>query len=535
MRTYHRRNTHTTRRVSAPATTETTRILGSPQQMAIWDELQDGTTHLVVVARAGTGKTTTIVEGLRYLSPSVKAGLVAFNKHIANELSTRIPPGAVACTLHSLGFKALRNRFGGVRVDDRGDKVQTILTALFGNDDSSSGRFAVNAASRLLSLCKATLTSADNWEELEALAANYSIELNGCRDRVFEVIAPALRQCRDDHRTVDFDDMIWLPVELGLFPEQYDVLLVDEAQDLNRAQQELALRACPNGRTVLVGDDRQSIYGFRAADTESIPRMTARLRETDRGVKVMPLTVSRRCPVNVIQLAQNLVPDIEHLSDAPPGVVEAMTDEAATDVMRPGDMVLCRTNAPLIQKAYHLIRRNIPCRVVGRDIGKGLQALIKRLHPNDLDDLLVRLTRHEEKERESIVRRTNGKGNNQVAALEDRCDCLRFLVAASSDLTDLRNKIDELFADLSEGGTPKDKVVLSSVHRAKGLEAPRVYILRPELMPHKMAKTPDEVQQERNIAYVAATRVKFERGNSHTGRLIFVGNVSPAFSPPPPA
>jgi DNA helicase-2/ATP-dependent DNA helicase PcrA len=58
-------------------------------------------------------------------------------------------------------------------------------------------------------------------------------------------------------------------------------------------------------------------------------------------------------------------------------------------------------------------------------------------------------------------------------------------------------------------------VVFSSVHRAKGLEAKRVYILSPELMPHKMATKPWELEQERNIEYVAITRTLSE--------LVYVG------------
>ena len=72
---------------------------------------------------------------------------------------------------------------------------------------------------------------------------------------------------------IDFDDMIWLPVALNLpIPMTFDFLIVDEYQDSNITQQELALRFCPSGRMVIVGDRYQSIYQFRGADTMAIPR-----------------------------------------------------------------------------------------------------------------------------------------------------------------------------------------------------------------------------------------------------------------------
>jgi len=64
---------------------------------------------------------------------------------------------------------------------------------------------------------------------------------------------------------------------------------------------------------------------------------------------------------------------------------------------------------------------------------------------------------------------------------------------------------EEIFSDDTHSG-----IILSSVHRAKGLEAERVFILKPELMPHPLATSEQELQQEMNIKYVAITRAKKE-------------------------
>jgi superfamily I DNA/RNA helicase len=71
-------------------------------------------------------------------------------------------------------------------------------------------------------------------------------------------------------------------------------------------------------------------------------------------------------------------------------------------------------------------------------------------------------------------------------------------------IRELQDKIDAIFSDDAEG------VVFSSIHKAKGLEAERVFILHPELMPHPMAKQDWEQVQERNIEYVAITRTLSE-------------------------
>jgi len=93
-------------------------------------------------------------------------------------------------------------------------------------------------------------------------------------------------------RIIDFNDMVCLPTVLSTSKPQFDFLLVDEAQDLNRAQLELVL-ACTSaqGRMLFCGDVRQSLYGFAAADTQSINTI---IQRTD--AQVLPLSICYRCP-----------------------------------------------------------------------------------------------------------------------------------------------------------------------------------------------------------------------------------------------
>lgn len=266
----------------------------------------DDTPHLIVEARAGTGKTTTLIEGLKRLKGIPTPGFipspqqekvfqsmelskgkvnticfVAFNKSIAEELKSRVPSGCEASTMHAMGFKAIRK---SIRLNNsnavNADRVQKIIEEITGTDIWELRRkeaVLVQATQKLVGLCKMNLTDAGDKEELARLAAHYDVELNGQRDKVFDLVPKVLDRCKDVERDgfIDYDDMVWLPVALNLPVTKYDLLLVDEAQDLNRCQQALAKKA--GRRLVLCGDPKQAIYGFAGADAESMPRMTSEL------------------------------------------------------------------------------------------------------------------------------------------------------------------------------------------------------------------------------------------------------------------
>ena len=84
----------------------------SNYQKAIFRDINSGKGHTVVIARAGSGKTSTIVEGFKYLPKGKKTLMVAFNKAIAEELKQRAPSYVDIMTLHSLGFRAIKQAFG---------------------------------------------------------------------------------------------------------------------------------------------------------------------------------------------------------------------------------------------------------------------------------------------------------------------------------------------------------------------------------------------------------------------------------------
>ena len=111
--------------------------------------------------------------------------------------------------------------------------------------------------------------------------------------------------------------MIWFPFVYRLNVGKFDVVFVDEAQDLNQAQIAMVLSANKmDGRIIAVGDPAQSIYQFRGADSEAIPNFINKL-----GAKTLPLSVTYRCPKRVVSLAQEIVPDIMASPGAKDGTV----------------------------------------------------------------------------------------------------------------------------------------------------------------------------------------------------------------------
>lgn len=535
--------------------------------------------HLVVEARAGTGKTTTLIEGLklmRGIEPSIvpspqqaavweqmmlskgvqTIGFCAFSKSIASELKTRVPPGVDAMTMHALGLRAVTKALGPMGEPSQ-YVVGDIVAELLGVDKrvlKRSRPLLLSAVEELVSLCKVNLVgfprpesicddfaAAKCWqEELDELVAHYDVEIDlKSRVEVFQLVPSVLEECRSPRGRMDFDDMIWLPVVLDLPVFRYDLLLVDEAQDLNRCQQALAKKA--GERLILVGDPRQAIYGFAGADAESMPRMVRELNSRcDKcgmvnqpgglchdcggytfgpGCVILPLTVTRRCGKAIVEEARKIVPDFEAHESNPSGIISKARFKE-DDLIGPitengkswrnyrgdvqdGNMVLCRVNAPLVSECFKFIREGRRANIQGRDVAKGLTSTVKRMDALNATDLVHKLSdwSNEETKKESVKRNPS---ENRLIAIKDKFDCLMCFVEGAKTVADVLSKIETMFTDDKSG----EGIKLSSIHRAKGLEAKRVFFLMPKggECPHPMAKTAWQKEQERNLFYVAVTR-----------------------------
>ncbi len=171
-------------------------------------------------------------------------------------------------------------------------------------------------------------------------------------------------------------------------------------------------------------------------------------------------------------------------------------------------MVLCRNNAPLVAFAYSLLHRDIPCLVLGKDFGAALAALVKKMNATSLEDCETRLRAYFQRE----ITKTVDEGRSPEA-LQDKHSCLEFFIASldedSRSVASLLAKIDLMFGEPQDGNL-HSKVILSSIHKSKGLEFPKVFILDRGLCPSKYAVQPWQQEQERNLMYVAITRCMSE-------------------------
>ena len=494
-------------------------------QQAIFDWVRTGRGHAVVNAVAGSGKTTTIVEAAKLLA-SERVLFCAFNKHIQIELEKRLPRNVTVKTIHGIGYSAVAASLGKLRLDD--DKIRALvefparqirrtLEQLHekairdgGHPEAPADFGDVCGWLRKLShFARVSLTNHHDADALEGMADYYGIDVDPAvwsmvASAVREVIEESTRIARDDRR-IAFDDMIFLAHALELRPSRYDWVIVDEAQDLSAAQRSLVLKClAPGGRLLAVGDPRQSIQGFAGADPESFTRLKEALDAIE-----LPLSVCYRCPPNVLELAREIVPQIEAAPGAVDGVIEEVSVEDVLRTAQEGDLILSRRTAPAVSLCIALIGRKIPARVKGKDIGAALARDVREISEQRgfkmkaFGDFAAMWA----EKRASKVAAKKGASEAQIDAVWDRHAGIMacFEAFESKTAEDLARSIQELFAD------ERRSVTLSTIHRAKGLEADRVFILESHRLPfHFKRMQPWEVFQEECLHYVALTRPRKE-------------------------
>lgn len=460
---------------------------GTDEQKAIWKEIEETDDHVIVNAGAGTGKTWTIVEGAKLVNGT--AAFLAFNKSIATELGKRLPDDVYTATFHSLGFSAFRSN-SPVKTKVNNNKVRDIIEAKHGR---VSFTFPL---CKLISQMKGAMVEPSDRKSIMQLIDKYDIqfeegdEVDAVRD-----IPRIMKECLGQLHHIDFDDMIWIPVKKDWPMSTYDVLFVDEAQDFNEMQRRLILKCVNGGRCIVVGDPNQAIYGFRGADSNSMDIFKEQLSNKDRKVSQFPLTLSWRCPTSVVNEANRYVSNFHAKEDAQTGSVNVGAGFNPSNE----DMVLCRYNAPLIGAFYDLISQGKKARILGREMSRGLSNMVKKIS-RDNSMLMLEFTPLLTMDfKTTHAKLMNAEKIYQANGLEDRYDCLQVISGNCTTVGDIHTQIKKLFVNKDEG------VTLSTVHKAKGLEADNVYVLATERMPHPNASN---IEEERNICYVAITRAK---------------------------
>lgn len=507
----------------------------SIQQEAVIQWVRLGSGSALVPAVAGAGKTTTMVDVVEEIANNTNGrrtsvAFCAYNAAIAAEIKAKLeargigfPQGVTSGTFHSYGFGAWRKVAPNVKVDDK--KVAKLCETH--EVPEQFHRFVGACVSLAKQRAFGVLSAIDDNKAWWNLVNHFDLEDMLVEDGISELpedlaqnlTATGLAYSRQmlkesmaqDLTVIDYDDMIFAPLIHNARVWQNDWVIVDEAQDTNPARRALAKKMLrPGGRLIAVGDPHQAIYGFTGADNDSLD-----ILRKEFACKEIPLTVSYRCPAAVVAHARQWVSHIESAPGAPVGSVTTMPELGfyAPDYLtqlRKDDAVLCRNTKPLVEMAFRLIRSGIACHVEGKDIGRGLMALATKWKVKKLDVLKDRLDGYRERETQKLL----SKGQEaKAAALSDRVDTLLVIISSldsGAGIDALRATIDRIFGDTKEGAAP-DSLTLATIHKSKGREWNRVYLLgRNRYQPSPYARQEWQKEQELNLVYVAVTRAMAE-------------------------
>jgi DNA helicase-2/ATP-dependent DNA helicase PcrA len=503
---------------------------------------------VLCIAPAGSGKTTTLVARIAWLvatgADPARITAVTFNKRAADEMALRVDaaleplglaPGSVKVkTFHALGREILAD--GGERVEPLLDR-EALLRDIWPEIDRSAIRRLDDAFSRLKLDMAVTAQEVGTDPEPGPIARAFL----------------AYEQALEDSGGLDFDDLVARalrllearPSLLSRWRERCEHLLVDETQDVDRSQLRLALLlAAPANRVFLVGDDDQTIYGWRLADVRRVLRLAADLP----GLRRMDLTVNYRCPPAVVARAVRLVacnserfaktimaapkasgrlilaPDGSDETTRVRRVIESWPDDGGTRA------ILARTNAELMPAAAVAVDMGLPfraarLRLLTEDLRvDAIVSAARESGDSPVLPLLVELARRGLTLPDSAPRR-----DATSAADPDRRDTDEPLTIETDDLLAAVVGWAAPYRTLAEVGAAVARhrariaelrrddacLTLATAHATKGLEFDHVAVIGLEAGRFPSARSLREsaeperaLEEERRLAYVAWTRAR---------------------------
>lgn len=480
----------------------------SQHQLDIFNTLLNTDKNIVVRASAGSGKTSTIVTAAKLLSPSLTSCFLAFNKSIVEELKSRLPQNTVCKTAHSFGMTALIehyrvnfkvSEYKNIRFIEEKLKTKTKLK----EKERNALKFAFFDAINLIRMYLLPYEK----KAIDQLCCKYSIilteeELQDCID-ILQRIDYYNKSFSKTKNLIDFVDMIHLPVtNPKIRLPQFDYLFVDELQDLNDAQQYLVERmlAPRTGRLIGVGDPFQSIYSFGGASGQSFEYF-----ESKPNTVSLPLSISYRCGKKIVEEARTIYPDIQFYEKNEDGEVR---EGNATEI-NTNDMVICRNNRPLIQLYFNLLEAGKPAVIIGRDIEVGLNKVLSKVIDYNIREGVDRL--YDQLAQMKADLRSKGvktpSNNPKVINFYEQIRTIEAISTHCDYMYQISDRIKEIFNE-----NKKDAIKLMTIHKSKGLEADRVFLIESfegkKLIPSPYANQQWELVQENNVNYVAHTRAK---------------------------
>lgn len=589
-----------------------------------WAAVEGSDGPCLVLAGAGSGKTRTIVYRVAYLlEKGVKPEnilLLTFTNHAAREMLERVRglvghrADIVGGTFHSVGNRFLR-RYGrtidlapNFSILDQEDSKDLIGVCLAELGTPKGKKFpGAGVVQAVLSYAKnAQITIAESLETLSPEHLMWDEELSS--------VAKCYEEKKRASQSLDFDDLLLKSVELlrtvvgDKLSNQFHYILVDEYQDTNALQAEIVkLLARAHGNLMVVGDDAQSIYGFRAADIKNILNFPEIFGK--KKTKIFHLATNYRSTPDILDFAHEVISKNKkqykkklksmqaeyvkpQVSALPNTEDEAeFVTQLVLGLRQKGTPL--REMAVLFRSSFHsqmleiaLSRAGIPydyrggLRFFDRAHIKDIIAFLRLLHnpkeetswlrllrllpgigqatagkifqalrgvkaltevvglgaPTELSvraqagwqlfgQMLAELVEAQKKDTAiaALIRAVANSAYQQlleerVDNVADRLEDIEQLAVFAEKEKDLTGFLTSLSLEEDNANRAKekerergDKMVLSTIHQAKGLEWEAVFIIHmlDGAFPHKRALFEDGgIEEERRLLYVAATRAK---------------------------
>jgi len=569
----------------------------------------------LVVAGPGSGKTRVLTYRVAHLintQPISEFNIlcVTFTNKAAKEVKSRVidlvgnSKLPWTGTFHSVCSKILRRdgRELGIPpsfvIYDRDDQV-SLIKQIFLDFGMDTKKFNPKAVLASISSAKSELVA----------SKDYSGYAKGYFQRMVAKIFPEYQKRLRDNEALDFDDLLVETVKLfkksartlDKYQKLFHYVLVDEYQDTNKAQYVLTkLISDSHGNLFVVGDMSQAIYSFRGADYRNI----LNFQKDYPGAAVYNLEQNYRSTQNILGAATNIINNnTTHIpldlwtengdgdkitcfsggneKDEANFVVNKMINELTKNKTYKDLAVLYRTNAQSRNMEEHLIKNNIPYKIVGglrfysRKEIKDIIAFLRVIH-NSKDSVSWRRIinvptrgmgqKSVEKLKESnwdlhlIEERSKLPINNWIQKREEfstlelmelvieNTGYVRWLEKREEENMERIENINELksvakqFINLSDflenvaliesSSKPNDEsynvVTLMTVHASKGLEFPIVFIIGLEegLFPHSNSmESIEELEEERRLCYVAVTRAMEKVFLTRASSRLYFGNI----------
>ena len=451
------------------------------EQSAILDFMQQCQANLMIRALAGTGKSATLlmIDKASKIRPIL---YLVFNTANAEKATKEFSSTTMVKTFNSIGHKVWgdtcahplklnRNKFHEIFLQKLDGLTRSEFQDFWEVYDQvrdgvsmakALGYIPANHPKGRNSLCEDWTL----WDALDEPPSPLAKEL------ITQILEESIRQAYCG--IIDFNDQCYMGALFGgVFP-RFPLVLVDEYQDLSPVQHALLAKLCKHSRQIGVGDDAQSIYGFRGAVANGILKA---MRLFDMEEK--SLTVSFRCPTAIVDNVRWRVPDFK--ASKLGGSVRKGSQQ-----IKDNSTVICRNNAPLLAQAMAMLYSGRSVNVSGVDISKKLLKQMTKLGHEDLTKVqaLDRVELWEAKKEAS------GAKN-----VRDMADCMRVFIARAASL-------GGAIAIARHAFEQSGAVQFMTGHKAKGLEFDRVYHLRQDLLL--------DGGQDHNLRYVIDTRTTDE-------------------------